>query len=120
MPLECGQSFGDLRPEYLIKPVFAVVDDHVVSDRSAVVLQAKMHSRIGERHSVYRVADMAELGGRRLEKFSARRRVVKNLFDLDGRARRSRRREYTFFSAALDPNSMGGRRLRRPRGNFQR
>ena len=78
-----------------------------------------MSARLRQCHAVDGVANMAQLGGRRLEKLFSCRRVEKNLFDLDGRADGNCRRSNLVLLSAIDPQAISHWCARYTRQNFQ-
>src|SRR5688572_9756173 len=73
------------------------------------MLQAEMNVRMGERHAVHHVANMAQFRRRRLQKFSARRRVKENVPDFDGCADGYRSGMNLFFFSASHSEPVSGR-----------
>src|SRR6266542_2518550 len=81
-------------------------------------LQAEMNARMRQCHAVDGVANMAQLGGRRLEKLFSCRRVEKNLLDLDGCADGNCRRSNLVLLSAIDPQAISHWRARYTRQNL--
>src|SRR6266536_6064961 len=112
------QLLGNLASQHLMQTILTVAHGHVVGNRAAVMLQAEMNARMRQCHAVDGVANMAQLGGRRLEKLFSCRRVEKNLLDLDGCADGNCRRSNLVLLSAIDPQAISHWRARYTRQNL--
>ncbi len=113
--IKCRHALRHIAPEHLVQSVPGVLDRHVVGDISPVVLQSEMHAGISQCQPVHGIANVAQLGCRRFQKFAPRRGIEEYISDLNGRPKRSCRGNNPFLLSAAHEQSIGARRTRRSR-----
>src|ERR1051325_8508254 len=78
-PGERNQTTRGLAAENLMQPVLRFNNRDVLGDIASVVPQPEMDCGIRKGHSVENLANVTQLGGRRLQELSARRRIEKKI-----------------------------------------